>query len=433
MDQEIRTSTPLNRVSKGKTLNGSTPLSLQHSCLLLVSRSDPHSEFRVVLAARSDQETRGDENVLCFAFGQFNNTVAALGIGNPHVRQQHYRHCILPEPTQSDFWILCDPPSGWVALGSGKVPSPRSTLLTSRFSVAERPLLGTLRFALLSNYASPVTIETNLHAPEVARQCVASLQGATSKFDIDGNTIPIYGLTAVCALPPSNALFLIMSRIRDAIAAEPALACSYGLLPPSSFHMTIFDIISGSNFEHAVNTHASFTAAGNGVGNAALARVRSSEFDPLPDATKQYISEIAHRLERGGILQSVPWTTFAMRAVGVDHHVHTIQLEPWDDAVGAALDCWRERVAELTCRQNAPTVRSIEQFRAGRARGCYGFHMTIAYIIFPGGGCVEAEEARERLRTTSNEAIRSLGPIIVSAPHFCHFESMAAFHPVTLA
>ena len=138
------------------------------------------------------------------------------------------------------------------------------------------------------------------------------------------------------------------------------------------------------------------------------------------------------RPERAGVLSSVPWTTFAMRAVGLDDTARTVELEPWDEQVAAALDSWREQVARCTGTYKAPLVRSVARWKAEKPRGHYRFHMTIAYVTFPLGRSNETSEALQRIVGCATPMLQSLGPVICRAPHLCHFSSMAAFHPVTL-
>ena len=431
----------LGDAHQGSTLN-TAPLSVEQPCLLLLSRSDANAEIRLVLA-QQHQETRGAQDVLCFAIGQHQNTVAALGLGNPHIKtaargdpkDTSYRHCVKDRGlAATDFWVLCDAESGWVALGSGDSPMPGTVMLTSRFDAAARPSLGALSCAMVSNWQLPVTVSVRSLGPDAARRCVQGLQTARHKFDIDGNIIPIRGLTAVCELPAAHGLHLVMSRVREALAAEPALAASQGLLPPSSYHMTVLDIISGAEFEQAAQAHSQVR---DSDADAALQRVQSARapWQQMPAPMQRYTASMALKLERGGVLQSLPWTTFAMRAVGIDHPGHWfIELEPWDETVGAAIDSWRERVAACTGRHAAPTVRSVTTWKQNNMpRGQYRFHMTIAYGICPTGCSVEATEARQRVVAGANAMLRSLGPVVLSSPQLCHFVSMAAFHPVTLS
>ena len=118
------------------------------------------------------------------------------------------------------------------------------------------------------------------------------------------------------------------------------------------------------------------------------------------------------------MLPAVPWTSFAMRATGIDDTFRSIRLEPWDATVAASLRAWREAVA---AQVGVPCDHG------------YRFHMTIAYILFPMGLAAEPADRLKLLKAEADEKLRSLGPVVVRAPHLCHFTSMAAFHPVELA
>ena len=421
----------------GRGKRGPERLHAGQPLLLIASRSVP-AEFRVCLASSnfhdqmtSDNETRGTTDVLCFAIGQRNNRVAALGFGNPHDSQAEsgYRHCQLSvaEPLQT-FWIFCDAASGWVALGGGARPTCESVLLTSRVSIALRPRLAELSCFMVTNWEAAVTVRTRLETASVAQQCLIELQPARHKFNIDGQLLPVYGVTAVCALPAESELHAIMRRVSHAFATEPALAASYGQLPETSYHMTTMDILSGPRFDGMANVHANSTEAAATA--TQLYRLQSPAFSEQSRARQLLAASMALRLESAGVLQSVPWLTFAMRAVEIrTSPIVSIELEPWDENVARALEAWRATVAQCTGAHNAPVARSVSQ---SWVRGQYGLHMTIAYTIFPVGDSVEAREARERICSIVTPMIQSLGPIICTAPHLCHFTSMAAFHPVTM-
>ena len=104
--------------------HGYHPAGLGRHCVDLwgnaARRSSVAAEFRVVISGPpGGREPRGSEDVLCIAIGQHSDTVASLGLGNPHVKtaEAGYRHCKLPRTGLQTLWIVCDPVSGWVALG----------------------------------------------------------------------------------------------------------------------------------------------------------------------------------------------------------------------------------------------------------------------------------------------------------------------------
>ncbi|KAK0734459.1 RNA ligase/cyclic nucleotide phosphodiesterase [Lasiosphaeria miniovina] len=64
--------------------------------------------------------------------------------------------------------------------------------------------------------------------------------GVPRKFDPDGNVQRFPGNTILCHLSPSSELYGSMQQLYDKLAASP-LAHLYALLPPPSWHMTVFD------------------------------------------------------------------------------------------------------------------------------------------------------------------------------------------------
>ena len=145
-----------------------------------------------------------------------------------------------------------------------------------------------------------------------------------------------------------------------------------------------------------------------------------------------YTAEMARRLEAAGVLPSVPWTVFAMRAVGVSDGGNSMELEPWDEAVAVALEAWRERVSECTPGTNDDIVRSVAQWKADGKPKSYRFHMTFAYNTRPMDGSNEAKKARRRLVAHGTAMCKSLGPVMCCEPHLCLFKDMAAYYPVEL-
>jgi hypothetical protein len=154
----------------------------------------------------------------------------------------------------------------------------------------------------------------------------------------------------------------------------------------------------------------------------------------MGESMRLYTVDMALQLEAAGVLPSVPWTVFAMRAVGVSDGGHSMELEPWDETVAVALEAWRERVSACTRGTLRPIVRSVAAWKAAKKKKektkSYRFHMTYAYNTRRKGN--EAEMAKQRLIAYGNHMCKSLGPVMCRAPHLCYFNSMAAYHPVEL-
>lgn len=64
--------------------------------------------------------------------------------------------------------------------------------------------------------------------------------GVPSKFDPDGNVQPFAGNTIVAHLPPSDKLYNSLLSLHAKLAAS-SLAHLFALLPPPSWHMTVFE------------------------------------------------------------------------------------------------------------------------------------------------------------------------------------------------
>lgn len=64
--------------------------------------------------------------------------------------------------------------------------------------------------------------------------------GIPEKFDVDGNVQPFAGNTIICHLSPSTEIYASMSTLYDKLK-EHRLSHLYTLLPPSSWHMTVFE------------------------------------------------------------------------------------------------------------------------------------------------------------------------------------------------
>ncbi len=64
--------------------------------------------------------------------------------------------------------------------------------------------------------------------------------GVGSKFDTNGNFLHFPGNTIICHLPRQNAFHDVLNSIYDVLVGCD-LAHTYALLPPSSWHMTLFE------------------------------------------------------------------------------------------------------------------------------------------------------------------------------------------------
>ena len=62
------------------------------------------------------------------------------------------------------------------------------------------------------------------------------------KFDQDGTVLEFPGSTVICHVPPDSPTHVFLIRLRDRLKTQP-WASKYSFLPPSSYHMTVFDVV----------------------------------------------------------------------------------------------------------------------------------------------------------------------------------------------
>jgi hypothetical protein len=177
----------------------------------------------------------------------------------------------------------------------------------------------------------------------------------------------------------------LYGRLLDAEVAQ-----IYTLLPPSSWHMTVFDGVCDGN--------------------------RNGERWPGDLDREAPLLEINQtfeaRLKAG---RFGPGLSFAMRVRRLRPlmNVIAIELEPADEGEERAVRALRQRLAAtLSFDRSAPDT--------------YTFHITLAYFLrFPDA----SEKARlESLMTDEiQDMAKSLDPFRVGPPEFCHFNDMFAF------
>lgn len=395
---------------EGRTLGSSHALP-SPSCFLLF-HADALEEFRVVLAPPeyADRETRGGGmDVFTVALRQHGGSRLSMGFGNPSDRRAaDYRSCTHRRSDTASYWFICDAPSGWVVLGSGANPAPPSVLLSLKLAPGDARLARMSRVSA-SNWNARVSVRVQpIELP--AATALIQLVRSSHKFDLQGTCTSYAGVTTVCALPAEHPLHIAMSRVHDAVLAEPLLRGVYALLPPSSYHMTVLAGVSGSSFHEQVSR--SWAGAPPGI-----APVSTAAWDVVPRAERPFVGELAARLAREGVSTSRLWTTFAMRVQRIS--IMRVTLEPWDRGVADALAAWRDHVGRLLGTEVDPH---------------YGFHATISYSLLPAGRDEAVRAAQERVDSLAWAAeVRAAfgaGPVVVCSPALCYFRDMGAFYPV---
>lgn len=213
------------------------------------------------------------------------------------------------------------------------------------------------------------------------------------RWDHEANPIRCAGNTVVAHVrdPGLNAAI-------EAVAIalrETAAGGAFAWLPPSSYHMTVF--------------------------NGLLYDERDPPFwpegldrDVSEDASDRFMMNRLHRVElpAGG--------PFRMRATGIfglDTDGLGIAVAPEDPAENARIRGWRDRLAEASGLTGRP------------GHDDYGFHITLAYLIaWPDAGAApefDAAAGHALQRLTGSYPVMNLWP-----PEFCVFEDMTHFEPV---
>jgi hypothetical protein len=210
------------------------------------------------------------------------------------------------------------------------------------------------------------------------------------KFHADGGVRRFPGNTIVCHIAAETALVARLDRLHARLVTAPA-AHSYTLLPPSSWHMTLF------------------------VGLCDEVRDRQHWPEGLPldlplDAADRFVADRLKAAPFAGPMR------FRMR---VDHH--------WPLADGIVIG--------LACDDAAQEqeIRRLRDEIAGRiglrlpGHDSFGFHITLAYFVgrptlgqYDDLAAIMAEEVAGM--------VADLPSFLVGPPEFCAFNDMFAFN-----
>ncbi len=209
------------------------------------------------------------------------------------------------------------------------------------------------------------------------------------KFFPDGQVHTFPGNSIVCHVARVVSLIGRLDKLYERLCLAHA-AASYALLPPSSWHMTLFDGVCEQ--ERYVKRWP-----------ASLARDL-----PLVDINRSFEAQL-----RAG--QFGPKLTFAMRVKTFWplKDLIAIELEPADAKEERAIRALRVRLSE-TLGFSCP------------APDTYTFHISLAYFIkYPTRN--EKAELGNILTGEVEEMTKSLAPFVVGPPEFCLFNDMFAF------
>ncbi len=206
------------------------------------------------------------------------------------------------------------------------------------------------------------------------------------KFHPDGTVMPFSGNTIICFVAPDSPLLGELLWMRETLQAMRC-ADHIGFLPPSSYHMTTFELLTDywrqpQRWTPALPLDAPIPTT-DAFFQAVVPRV------PAPDA-------------------------FLMRFAGVDTSTPaTIRLEPADEATRSALRGYRDTLAAAT------GIRFPNH-------DTYGYHITLGYklVEFDEAAMAELGATLEVLNTRLRT---SLPPFRLGPPQLVFFNDMAEF------
>jgi len=231
-------------------------------------------------------------------------------------------------------------------------------------------------------------------APAIARSAPA-VEGAGRKFYPDGRVHPFAGNTIVCHLDQHGPNSTAFNQLLDCFRQFPAKSYieKIALLPPSSYHMTVF---GGAN-----NT--------------------DRQADKWPSGISPAVSmEECHRIVGERVKAAAVGTVSPIRMrvdpadSGYDGNTLRIPLVPADEAEVQKLRSLRDRLS------SAIGIRSPKH-------ESYQFHITLGYLLRTFSRN-ELRDAEQDMRRWKAELATRVPVIELGQPEYCIFEDMFAFH-----
>ena len=207
------------------------------------------------------------------------------------------------------------------------------------------------------------------------------------KFEPDGRLLPFPGNTIICHLSPDSELYRACVGLHKALQ-EQEFSSLYVLLPPESWHMTVFEGVSDRIRKHS-SWPADLPLDGTLDECTALVREKLSHFD----------------------LGTEP--PFHLAVDGFDPLTEGIALKvvPASLAEEGSIRDLRDRLSDL-----------LQMRHPGHKT--YSFHISLAYLL------CHLDEEQHRKLSDLLQAYRSKLPdhFDLGAPEFCIFGDMFAFH-----
>ncbi|KAJ6512059.1 RNA ligase/cyclic nucleotide phosphodiesterase [Mycena vitilis] len=213
--------------------------------------------------------------------------------------------------------------------------------------------------------------------------------GVPDRFDKDGNVQPCPGNTVISHLPPSSELHQSLRALSEKLANSD-LRHLYALLPPSSWHMTIFE----------------------GVLDSVREPGRWPDDLSLNASLEECDSLYEHKLSSFDLQCDPPYCLSVVGFNKLEAGI-TLQLEPYTSEENTRMRTLRDRLSDVL------HIRAEDHVT-------YGFHLSVAYLL---RFLTEKQEEELSQLLTDHFADMpkqfELGP-----PEFCSFEDMFAFTSV---
>ena len=227
--------------------------------------------------------------------------------------------------------------------------------------------------------------QNNERQPQAGAQS-AIPSGVGRKFHPDGSIRPFPGNTVICHLDQDSALFDALLRMRKTLAKLP-FASAYTLLPPASWHMTVFEGVCDEIRKPSYWPSDLPMTAPLETCNA-LFEQKLQDFDLGSDAP------------------------FKVKPLGLQPLVDGIALN-----IQPATDDDEQRLRDLRDRLSELLLLKHEQ------HGSYAFHLSIGYLIRN----LSPDEQRQLHDLFENESATNGTCFELGAPEFCRFDDMFAY------
>ncbi len=209
------------------------------------------------------------------------------------------------------------------------------------------------------------------------------------KFHADGSARQFAGNTIICFVAPESAIGQAASTFQAALRAQP-FGAKFALLPPSSFHMTVMELLCDQ------------------------IRVRerwSAQLDldlPLAESDSFFAQRVPGIPAPTGLIMHVSGLYYANNLM--------LTLQPAESATAAALRTYRESIAAVT------GVRFLDHAE-------YGFHMSLGYRLDQ-LDATEAAALTDVCATWTPQLQAAGTAIALPPPELTAFDDMTLFVPM---